>query len=87
MKQLKNSVPSICIVSAYFGKNLPNSFDLWLESCRRNPSIDFLFFTDQPISSTAIAANVRIIPLTLEQIRQRASAVLGFAAVIDKGYH
>ena len=28
------------------GGNLPVYFQLWLESCRRNPSVDFLVFTD-----------------------------------------
>ena len=35
----------ICFVVCYFGK-WPKWFDAYLESCKYNPSIDFLFFTD-----------------------------------------
>lgn len=36
---------TIGILALYFGK-LPNNFKLWLESCKRNPSIQWLLFTD-----------------------------------------
>ena len=36
---------SIAFVIPYFGK-FPNYFSLWLQSCRNNPTIDWLLFTD-----------------------------------------
>ena len=36
---------SIAIVLPYFGK-LPNYFPLFLESCRKNPTVNWLFYTD-----------------------------------------
>ncbi len=36
---------SICYVVPYFGK-LPNNFQLWLNSCAANSTIDWLIFTD-----------------------------------------
>jgi len=38
---------SIAILTPYFGK-WPQWFNLYLESCRHNPDIDWFFFTDCP---------------------------------------
>ena len=36
---------SIAFIVAYFGK-LPDTFAFWLKSCKQNPSIDWLLYTD-----------------------------------------
>lgn len=36
---------SIVYIVLYFGK-FPSIFPLWLNSCRNNPTIDWLIFTD-----------------------------------------
>ncbi len=85
--QQNKDFPSICVITSRFGEKLPHNFELWLHSCRYNPSIDFLFFTDLPVCTKKFPPNVRIVPFTLEQIRQKASDILGFSAVLTEGYH
>ena len=36
---------SICYIVPYFGK-LPNNFQLWLNSCSTNNTIDWIIFTN-----------------------------------------
>ena len=36
---------TICYIIPYFGK-LPINFDLWLNSCATNPTINWLIFTN-----------------------------------------
>ena len=55
----------IGIICCYFG-SLPNYFNLWLKSCAANPTIDWLFFTDQSIET--LPKNVHLHLTTLETI-------------------
>ena len=71
---------SIGILAVYFGR-LPAYFPVWLESCRKNPTIDFLLVTDQEVNHDV--PNVKVIPSTMEQVRERASQMLGFAATLS----
>lgn len=74
----------ICIVICYFG-HWPSWFDLYLESCRYNPSIDFLIFSD--CGATNISCeNVKIIDSTLEQFNAQASACLGLPVSVKDPY-
>lgn len=73
----------ISVVVAYFGK-FPNYFPLWLKSCSYNKTIDFLLFTDQIFQN--LPDNVICIPMTLEEMRQRATSVLGFEAALSRPY-
>ena len=73
----------ICIIGVYFGK-LPNYFPLWLTSCEHNPEIDFLVFTDASIARTP--KNVRIITLTLQQMKERAQGLFDFPIQLEKPY-
>ena len=54
----------------YFGP-LPNYFQLWLESCRNNPGIDFLLMTDNECSSFFVPINVKILNRTFNELRHR----------------
>ena len=42
---------SIIIIIDYFSGKWPEWFPLYLESCRRNPTITWLFHTDCPVDS------------------------------------
>lgn len=55
----------ICIIGLYFGK-VPQDFELWLNSCKMNKTIDFLVFGDFKWDS--FPANVRYIPSSLDDI-------------------
>lgn len=73
----------VCIVGVYFGK-LPNYFDLWLKSAQRNPSVNFMIFTDQQRDS--LPENVRFIEFTLEKMKKTASEKLGFEVSLERPY-
>lgn len=73
----------IIIICCYFGK-LPEYFSVWLMSCGWNPSIDFLFVTDQETGEHP--DNVKILKSSLEEVKARAENVLGFAPRLDKPY-
>ena len=73
----------IAIVVAYFGK-FPNYFSLWVKSCAFNPTIDFFVFTDQKLDNLPV--NVKCIAMTIQEMRDRASVVLGFKASLSRPY-
>lgn len=75
---------TICTISIYYGK-FNNYFRLWLRSCELNPTIDFLIVTDIDYNEK-IPENVKFIKLTLEDIAQRASAILGFNVNLPNPY-
>jgi hypothetical protein len=39
-------VKKICLLNFYTG-NFPQYFDFFIESCRKNPSVDFIIFNDR----------------------------------------
>ncbi|WP_347711080.1 DUF6625 family protein [Salinibacter sp.] len=66
---------SICLVSCYFG-SWPRYINLFLESCRYNPTVDFLLFSDcGPLPESP--PNVRVVEMELDDIRQRARENVG----------
>lgn len=67
--------PTIILLIPYFGK-WPVWFDYFLESCRFNSSIDWLFFTDCPVPSAA-PENVRFINMSFTEYKQLVSERLG----------
>ena len=73
----------IALVVAYFGR-FPNYFPLWLKSCSYNPTIDFWVFTDQEIQG--LPSNVRCVKMSLPEMRDRATKVLGFEAALSRPY-
>lgn len=77
------SQTSIGIMSVYFGK-LPEYFPVWLESCKKNPTVDFLLVTDQEVNNDV--PNVRIISSSLEQVRKRASEAMGFEVTLNRPF-
>lgn len=56
----------ICIISAYFGR-FPNYFKLWLNSCERNSTLDFLLVTDQHIDD--LPSNVILKAISFEELK------------------
>lgn len=73
----------IAVVVAYFGK-FPNYFPLWLKSCGYNPTIDFIIVSDQTPDN--LPKNVIAIPMSLDDVRERATKVLGFPAALHRPY-
>jgi hypothetical protein len=75
---------SLCLVTCYFG-SWPGYIDLFLESCRHNPSVDFLLISDcGPLSDAP--PNVRVVPATLDDVRDRIRERLGLDPAIVTPY-
>lgn len=73
----------IAIIVAYFGK-FPNYFPLWLKSCGKNPTIDFIIVTDQELNVPY--DNIIVINMRLSDLQKQATAVLGFEAALAHPY-
>ncbi len=74
----------ICLIICYFGK-LPNYFDVWLESCKKNNKIDFLIITDQNINIEK-SQNVKLLKITLKQLNEICKRKLRLDIDIKKPY-
>lgn len=68
---------TITFIIPYYG-NFPNYFNLWLESAQANESIDFYIITDnQSILEMSVTHNIKLIHMTLDQIRKRTKSLWG----------
>jgi hypothetical protein len=75
---------SIVILNAYFGE-LPWYFSFFLHSCKYNPTIDILIFSDTR-QNYQLPQNVKIVYKTLSEVQALASRKLGFEVFIDSAY-
>ena len=64
----------------------PWYFPYFLHSCRYNPTVDFLIFTDNDDPNLELPSNVKIIPRSIEQFKAAAAKSLGFEVAIESGY-
>ncbi len=78
------SLKSILMLMPFFGK-WPEWINLFIESCKWNPSIDWLFFTDCGEPGN-ICENVRYIHMGLEEFSALASRKLGIKVDLEKPY-
>ena len=72
------------LIIPYFGA-FNNYFFLWLESAKRNASIDFLIFTDIEIDYT-FPENIKIIKKTLSQVKNEFEKKLGCSITLKHPY-
>lgn len=76
-------LPSIVLLICYFGK-LPFWMPAFLRTCEKNPTIDWLIFTDsKPPSSPS---NVRFLDMDLAAFNEIAARRTGFAIEISAEY-
>lgn len=75
----------VAIIGVYFGK-FPTCFSLWLHSCKHNPDIQFYIFTDAAKEEYDVPDNVHWQHYTLQEMRQKADQVLGFATGLTTPY-
>lgn len=59
----------IILIVTYFGK-LPCWFNLWLESCKKNESIDWLLVTDDR-SKYNYPTNIRVEYMNIEELNNK----------------
>ena len=76
---------SIVFIICWHG-DYPWYFPYFLHSCRYNPSVDFLIFTNNTDEELDLPTNVKIIPYSIEQFKTDAAKALGFEVAIESGY-
>jgi hypothetical protein len=64
----------ILVISVYFGK-LPKNFNLWVESCKYNSSVDFLVVTDNKMTSNT--KNIKYVYMTFEEFNNLMKEKIG----------
>lgn len=74
----------VCIIGAWFG-SFPNWIDLWIESVRYNPTIDYLVVTDQKIGDNT-PTNLRFLKTTLFGLKQQAEEKLKMKIRLESAY-
>ena len=77
--------PKICIVIPYFG-TWPEWMELFLESCRANPSIDWLFFSDCQNHPANFPPNVKIRPTLIQEFLRMVETKVGLNIQWDASY-
>lgn len=76
---------SILLICPYFG-NLPTyQFPLWLESCRYNPTIDWLIITDDETLYN-YPQNVRVKYSSWNSFKSRVESFFDFSIYLEKPY-
>lgn len=73
---------SICYIIPYFGK-LPSGFEMWLLSCKMNPTIDWILFTDDK-SHFDYPKNVKVNYCSFEEIVKRIQSQYSFPIIINR---
>jgi hypothetical protein len=77
-------LPKVCLIVVYFGK-WPKYMNYFLKSCKTNPSIDFIFFSDND-SLEYDGHNIKLIPFTLNDFNTLASQKLGLEICVSEPY-
>lgn len=74
----------IALIIPYFGK-FPNYFPLFLNSCRCNPTIDWLLVTD--ISDEYdYPDNIHVVPMTFPELREKIQRRFDFQIALERSY-
>lgn len=74
---------SIVLINCYFGR-FPNYFNLFLDSCRMNDTVNFLFFTDNIVQNPP--ENVNVINISFEGLKEMFKAKFDFEISLDAPY-
>lgn len=74
----------IAFIIPYIGK-FNNYFNLWLQSCRNNPTVDWYILTDNK-DSYDYPDNVHKIETTMTELRERFNGALGFNVALERPY-
>jgi hypothetical protein len=77
-------IKKIAVVTFFFGE-LPWYFRFFQQSCAANPTVDFIFFTDNK-PTEATPPNLQFHYFTLPDFNRLATQRLGFTIDIQKGY-
>ena len=73
---------SIVIIFPYFGP-LPPQYGMWRASALRNPTVEFMFFTDADVEP---AENIIVHKMLFDDFRQIVQKAFDFPIVLDRPY-
>ncbi len=76
---------SIGLLSCYFGK-LPWYFRYFVHSCKFNPTVDFIIFSDDLDFEIELSQNIKLIYITLQEFNKLASNKMKLPINISYGY-
>jgi hypothetical protein len=75
--------PTILLILPYFG-TLPSYADIFFKSCGANPTVNWLFVTDQALDAARLPPNVALRRMTFASLKKSVDAALGFeTALLD----
>src|SRR4051812_20454493 len=77
-------LPKICLIVVYLGE-WPNYMSYFLKSCKTNPSIDLIFFSDNATIDYE-GDNIKLIPFSLSSFNALASQKLGLEIRVAEPY-
>lgn len=75
---------AIAIILPYFGP-FPNYFRFWLESCVKNPTIDFYILTDNVLDEV-LPSNIKVVNTTFHNVRLKLQKLFNFAISLESPY-
>lgn len=75
---------SIAYIVPYFGE-MPSYFEFWLKSCERNPTITWLFFTDNK-KEYRYPQNVKVTYMSFQELKERIQSIYDFKISLDTPY-
>lgn len=75
---------SIAYVVPYFGK-LPDNFPLWLIGCEKNPTVDWLIFTDDH-TEYSYPNNVKVTYMTFDDMKNKIQKIFDFPVSMERPY-
>ena len=78
----------IAFIVPYFSreKKFPQMIELWLASCKNNPTIDWLVYTDCEFSYFEVPPNVLYTKCTFEEVRDKIQALFEFEISLNSPY-
>lgn len=71
---------TICLIVCYFGP-FPNYFPLFLESCAKNPTVNWLIFTDN--TSLDTSENVKLVHTSFSELKKTISSFYDFKIYLE----
>ena len=75
---------NILLIVPYFGK-FNNYFTLFLDSCRHNPTVNWLILTDD-VAGYPYPDNVKVVYTTLNEVKNKIEERLGFSVALYSAY-
>ena len=75
---------SIALVLPYFG-TFPNYFPLYLESCRKNPTVDWHIYTDSTVEYN-YPDNVIVHQMTFQEFKAKLQQAFDFPLTLESPY-